>query len=89
MIGPLLSLTFRLTQAPSAVGQVPVFYNYKPSSRAPYVNLRPNKPLYAFGFGLSYANFSYANLAVSPSQVSLVGVCSGGLLVVWLLSPLA
>lgn len=55
---------------PRSVGQIPVYYNHKPSGgrshfRGDYVDL-PAKPLFAFGHGLSYTQFSYENLCVSP-----------------------
>ncbi len=38
------------------VGQLPIFYNYKPSARRGYL-FDTTKPLYPFGFGLSYTSF--------------------------------
>jgi beta-glucosidase len=39
-----------------SVGQLPVFYNHKPSARRGYL-FDTTKPLYPFGFGLSYTTF--------------------------------
>ena len=48
---------------PRSVGKVPNHYNQYPP-------LDDQDPLYAFGHGLSYTDFEYANLSISPSSVS-------------------
>lgn len=58
---------------PRSSGQIPVFYNHKPSGgrthwQGDYIDL-PASPLYAFGHGLSYTEFAYRHLHVSPNPV--------------------
>jgi beta-glucosidase len=49
---------------PRSVGQLPVYYNKKNPVGHDYVEI-PVTPLYAFGYGLSYSTFEYANLQIS------------------------
>ncbi|AOR28054.1 glycoside hydrolase, GH3 family [Formosa sp. Hel1_33_131] len=69
---------------PRAVGQIPIYYNYKNTGRptlpAPgkvfwshYQDVE-NSPLYPFGYGLSYTTFEYSSLqaqAVSDKEVTV------------------
>lgn len=63
---------------PRTVGQAPLFFGQRPSGRpanpddyytSKYQDVA-NDPLYPFGHGLSYGQFRYANLQVSPGTVS-------------------
>lgn len=54
---------------PRSVGQLPVFYNHKPTARRGYL-FDTTEPLWPFGFGLSYTRFSFENLAVGESQIT-------------------
>ena len=60
-----LTVTF-----PRSVGQLPCFYNKKPSSLREYV-LAESTPLYPFGYGLSYTTFEYSNLKIIPKHISV------------------
>jgi beta-glucosidase len=55
-----LTITF-----PQSVGQLPDYYNSDPSRVYRYVD-RNGKPLFPFGFGLSYTTFHYDHLVVQP-----------------------
>jgi beta-glucosidase len=62
---------------PRATGQIPIYYNHKPSGArsfyfADYVDLSCT-PLFAFGHGLSYTRFEYSDLRIQPESVDVGG----------------
>ncbi|QTD37723.1 glycoside hydrolase family 3 C-terminal domain-containing protein [Polaribacter batillariae] len=49
--------------------QVPLYYNHKPTGRGDdYLNLT-GKPMFPFGFGLSYTNFKYSDIKLDKSNI--------------------
>jgi len=62
-----LPLTF-----PRSAGHIPSFYNHKASSSRGYLQ-DDISPLYPFGHGLSYTQFSYSDLSISTPQVQAGG----------------
>ncbi|HKV25139.1 MAG TPA: glycoside hydrolase family 3 N-terminal domain-containing protein [Candidatus Acidoferrum sp.] len=53
---------------PRSVGQLPDYYNHKPSRNRSYI-FTSRAPLFAFGSGLSYTTFKLDNLRVSPASI--------------------
>ena len=57
---------------PRSVGQLPIFYNRKPTAKRGYL-FTSKEPLFSFGYGLSYTTFEYSDLKISPAQIGVAG----------------
>lgn len=64
----LVNPSGRLTVSfPKHTGQIPVNYNHRPTAEKRYLNL-DTKPLWPFGYGLSYTEFRYDPPEVEPEE---------------------
>jgi len=58
-----LTITF-----PRKIGQLPLYYNAKPSGRDQGYQDESGAALFPFGHGLSYIRFDYKNLEITPAE---------------------
>lgn len=58
---------------PKSAGQLPMFYNFKPSAQMNEYLSQDNLPLYNFGFGLSYSKFRIDNLKLEKVKIKKNG----------------
>jgi beta-glucosidase len=65
---------------PRSEGQIPFYYNHKPSSLHRYVDEK-DTPLFPFGHGLSYTHFEYNGLKVMPATIPAGGSADVGVTV--------
>jgi beta-glucosidase len=58
---------------PKSAGQLPMYYNFKPSAQINEYLSQDNLPLYHFGYGLSYTRFRFSNLHLEKEKIKSNG----------------
>ncbi len=60
-----LPITFPISEA-----QLPLYYNHKPTGRGDDYNNLTGKPLFPFGFGLSFTSFKYSDASLKKNKIA-------------------
>ena len=58
---------------PKSAGQLPMYYNHKPSAQFHDYLSQDINPLFHFGFGLSYTNFTYGKPRLEKKTIKIEG----------------
>jgi beta-glucosidase len=66
-----LTITF-----PKSAGQIPMYYNFKPSAQINDYLSQDNKPLFYFGFGKSYTQFKFGTPCMAKEKIRKKGSTS-------------
>ncbi|MBE0650993.1 MAG: glycoside hydrolase family 3 C-terminal domain-containing protein [Bacteroidales bacterium] len=56
----------------TSIAQLPPFYDYNVREGRTYMYLK-EKPLFPFGYGLSYTRFKFSNLRIKPEEINSTG----------------
>ena len=62
---------------PRSVGQIPIYYNHKPSAQFLRYVTESNTPLFSFGYGLSYTTYQYSKLSLNGNNLSVTVTNTG------------